>query len=230
MKDDNSPLNEKHKAASISESQTETLLNVKTLPEKDEQILIDTSVIDEQWAELTQDWQAQPFEKTDISALLKQTKKRVIWSKSCFVLNVIATVSLILTFVYGVYLNEFGTPWNSYLGLGGAMSLIFVYYEMKIRKKVWDQISDSPAKAIENALVACESSIKYMILTKWSCLPFGILANWFVYSIGQNENKSILSAAIFINSFIAVMYIGAEILHRKRIKEHKSLEQQISNL
>lgn len=229
MKDNESPLNEKHKAILQTEAQAENVLDVSTLPENRNETPIDTSMIDEQWKSLTQDWQTQSFEKTDIQALLKQTKKRTLWAKSCFVLNIIATVGLLASFIYGVLEGEFGKPWNTYLGMGGLMSLIFVYYERKIRIKTWNQISDSPDKAIENALVGCESSIKYMVLTKWSCLPFGVLANWFVYSIGQEENKSVLLAFIFINVFIGIMYFITDVIHRKRKREQKELSDKFSN-
>lgn len=188
--------------------------------------LTETSAIDEQWNSLSQDWQSQPVAKTDIQALLKQTKRRTVWAKTCFGLNIIATVGLFIAFIYGLFEGEFGKPWNIYLGGGGFMSLIFVYYEMKIRAKTWSQISDSPDKAIENAIAGCESSMKYMALTKWSCLPFGILANWFVYSIGQADNKPVLGAFIFINVFLAIMYIISEFIHRKRRLEFKELNKK----
>ena len=181
------------------------------------------SFLDEQWECLSQDWQSQPIVKTDIDKLLKQTRKRTRWAKSCYVLNVIATVGLMLSFLYGIYNNEFGKPWNTYLGLGGVLSLIFVYYERKIRINAWQQISNAPDKAVENALAGYRSSLKYMMLTKWSCLPFGILANWFVYSMGQENGKSTLGAFLFINIFLVVIYIGTEVIYRKRKKEHQEL-------
>lgn len=230
MNEENSPLNEKQKTILQTKQQAEETLDVSSLPEKHEDNSIDTSVLDEQWNNLTQDWQAQPFEKTDIQALLKQTKRRTIWAKACFVLNVIATVGLLISFIYGLFKGEFGKPWNTYVGLGGGMSFIFVYYEVKIRMSIWRQISDSPDKAIENAIAACESSLKYMALTKWSCLPFGLLANWFVFSISEEENKPMLFAIIFINVFIGVMYVITELLHRKRKKEYKTLTERVSNL
>ena len=40
------------------------------------------NILDEQWLSLSQDWQSQPYEKTDIQALLKQTKKRTLLALS----------------------------------------------------------------------------------------------------------------------------------------------------
>ncbi len=229
MNDKNSPFNEKGKVTLPTESQEETMFDVPSLPKKDEQDPVDTSIIDEQWASLSQDWQSQHVEKTDIKALLQQTKKRTLWAKSVFGLNVLATVGLLFSFIHGVFNNEFGKPINIYLGVGGLLSLVFVYYEVKIRAATWRKISESPDKAIENAIVGCESSLRYMSLTKWSCLPFSILANWFVYAAGKESDKSIMPAFIFINACIVVMFIITEVIHRKRKREFKELSARSEN-
>lgn len=207
-----------------------TIISEDISSEESASEVFDTDTIDQQWAALSQDWQAQPVAKTDIQALLKQTKRRTWWAKTCFSLNVLATIGLFVAFIVGVMNDEFGTHFNTYLGFGGLFSLIFVYYESKIRANAWRQISDSPDKAIENAITGCQSSMKYMSLTKWSCLPFGALANWLVYSVSQTENKSILGAFIFINAFITVMFLITEWLHRKRKKEYQQLMALTSNL
>lgn len=231
MSENNSPLNEKDKVNLSTEHQAGISLDGKPLAKKiGEDTLIDTSIIDEQWESLSQDWQNQPVEKTDIKALLKQTKKRTVWAKSCFGLNVLATVSLLCAFLYSIFNGEFGKPANTYFGLGGLMSLVFVYYELKIRAATWRKISESPDKAIENAIAGYESSLRYMMLTKWSCLPFGVLANWFVYAMGQEREKPVLFAFIFINVFIAVMYVITEIIHRKRKREYMELSARNENL
>lgn len=141
MKEDNSPLHEKYKPAIQSDSQIEKVLDISTLPEKCEDTSLETSILDEEWDNLTQDWQSQPVEKTDINALVKQTRNRTLWAKSIYVLNIIATLSLLVSFGYGVFKDEFGTPWNTYFGVGGLLSCIFVYYETKIRLAVWSKIN-----------------------------------------------------------------------------------------
>ena len=75
MNKDESPLNEKGKVTLQTQSQAESLLDVTTLPKNSNIEPRDTSVLDEQWAEMTQDWQSQPTTKTDIAKLLKQTKQ-----------------------------------------------------------------------------------------------------------------------------------------------------------
>jgi len=204
--------------------------NTSTVQNEEHPESTNNALIDEQWESLSQDWQAQPVEETNIQALLQKTRRRTYWAKTCFGLNVVATVGLLASFIYGIFENEFGKPWNTYLGLGGFMSAIFVYYEMQIRMKTWAQISSSPEQALENALAGCQSSIKYMVLTKWSCLPFGVLANWFIYSVSQENGKNPLAAYMFINIFILVLYVITDVIHRKRKREYQELTQRFSNL
>lgn len=180
---------------------------------------------DDTWAELTQDWQAQPTAKTDITALMKRTRRRTYGAKFVFALNIIATLGLFIAFFYGVYHGEFAEPVNIYLGLGSLLSVIFVYFETKIRLVTWSQLSDSPEKAIDNAIASSESSMKYMKITKISFLPFLPLVNWFVYSESQSNDKVALPAYLLINGFMLIVFITVSYLHRKRQQEHQQLLQ-----
>jgi len=224
MNEENTPLNEKAKANMQSEQQKETLLDVTSIPvsnnSADEK---ETSVLDEQWAEMTQDWQAQSVPKTDISALLAQTKRRTLWAKGCLGLNVLFTIAVIIAFLIGLFQGEYGTPMNTYLGIASIGTAIFVYYEVKIRLQTWRQCCDSPDKAIDNAIVACESSIKYMILNKISCIPFAMAGNWFIVVMAEENEKSPLKGLLFINFFLIFVYVVADKLHKKRKKELQRL-------
>ncbi len=223
MKYDNSPVNEKHKATLQSEQQAEAVLDISSLPEKNDQDVVDTSAIDQQWLTLTQDWQQQSFEKTDINKLLKQSQRRVWWSKGCFALNIIATVLLLLLFGYGIANGQFGKLLNSYFGLGGIMSLIFVYYEMRIRRHSWSHITGSPTQAIEHAISCCQSSIKYMSLIKWSALPFAALINWFVFQFAIQQGRAPLKGLVIANLVIIVTLIITEVIQHKRRREYREL-------
>ncbi|RHW77608.1 hypothetical protein [Colwellia sp. RSH04] len=181
------------------------------------------SSIDDAWAELSQDWQAQPTPKTDIQALLKQTRRRTFGAKLCFALNVIATLSLIGVFIYGVFDNQLGDPFNTYIGFGALLSVFFVSFEIKIRAATWRQLCDSPDKAIENAVIACKSSMNYMRMTKYSFIPFLILVNWFIFALEETTEKSIIPPLIFVNSFMLAMFVLFEYLHRKRKKQYQQL-------
>ncbi len=182
---------------------------------------------DDTWAELSQDWQTQSVHKTDINALVRQTRRRTYAAKLCFALNVMVTVGLFIAFIYGLYDGQLGQPVNTYFGVGAFLSAIFTYVEIKIRLVTWRQLCDSPEKAIENAIVACQSSIKYMQMTKISFLPFLLLMNWFVYVVGQTEQKDVLLAFFLANGVLLLMYLLVDYLHRKRKKQYQQL---LSNL
>lgn len=184
--------------------------------------------LDDTWAELSQDWQSQPVPKTDIAALVKQTKRRTQGAKLCFALNITATLGLLIFFLYGVFHGKLGDPVNTYVGGGAFLSIIFVVLEIKIRLATWRQLCDSPEKAIENAIMACQSSVKYMVMTKLSFIPFLFLVNWFVYTVSQTEDKDLLTGLIFANGFMLLMYIFVDYLHRKRKKQYKQLVDSIS--
>lgn len=187
----------------------------------------DTSFIDEQWQVLTQDWQQQPTEKTDIKKLLKETKRRTRKAKCLFWGNVVATLSLLCGAIYGTVFEDswerafIGYMWGSFV-----LSVIFCYYEYKIRQVVWQQINDSPEKALQNAIKGIESSLSYIRLTKWSCLPFGLLANFFVYETAINAEKPATNGLIAVNVFIAVMFA---ITHWFGVKRQKELDTMIQN-
>ncbi len=180
-------------------------------------------MLDEQWLEITQDWQAQPYEKTDINALLKQTRRRTYWAKALFALNVLATLAMLLGFFYGLSQGKFGTSMNTFLGICGVLSMVFAIYEIKIRLTTWQNCCDSPNKAIDSAIAGCESSLKYIVLTKLAFLPFWLLANWFFYSVSIEENLAMWPSLIFINIYLAICYLITERFHRKRKKEYKQL-------
>ena len=219
---------EKHKinmTVESEQSQAQQISTETSLINHDAQEINTPDVLDETWTELAQDWQAQPTPKTDISALVKRTRRRTRGAKFCFGLNIVATLGLLIVFLYGVYQGELGDPLNTYIGLGSLISLIFVYFETKLRVATWKQLCDSPEKAIDNAIAASESSMKYMWITKISFLPFLPLVNWFIYAVGQTSEKPLLPAFLLANGFMLVSYALVEYLHRKRKKEHQQLLQ-----
>jgi len=185
----------------------------KNSPVKEEQPL------DEDWLLLSQDWQAQPFEKTDIQALLKQTKKRTLLAKSLLALDVVATLGIFIALLVGLYQGDWGTATISYLAFGFITSVIFVYYEIKIRLRIWQHSCDSPDKAVSNAIAGVESSIKYTKLIKLSCWVLLPVANWYVYVMIQESEKSPWPPFFVMNSFIIVMWLITHWFYLKREKE-----------
>lgn len=199
-------------------------IDVLSLPKKaSEQPLSNDKPLDDEWLALSQDWQAQSVPKTDVEQLLKRTRRRTRGAKICLSLNVLATLGLLIAFVYGVLDGKFGKPFNTYIGIGGLLSIVLVYYELKIRLTAWKSLCDSPSKAIDHAITSCESSMQYMVLTKVSTIPFFFLMNWFIYTVGQTSEKPIIPVVLFGNIFIVGVYLVAEYFHRKRKKEYQQL-------
>tara|TARA_R110000744_G_scaffold74350_5_gene148524 strand:- start:18428 stop:19108 length:681 start_codon:yes stop_codon:yes gene_type:complete len=216
--------NDKIKMATDSEQRISKDVSTEALVAQSDKQSADSSELqDDTWAELTQDWQTQPTVKTDVLALVKRTRRRTIGAKFCFALNIVATIALFIAFIYGIYNGEWGKPLNIYLGLGSLLSLIFVYFETKVRVATWSQLCDSPEKAIDNAIASSKSSMQYMWITKISFLPFLPLINWFVYTSSQTNSKAVLPAYLMANGFMVIVYILVDYLHRQRKQEYQQL-------
>jgi hypothetical protein len=188
-----------------------------------EQLSSDEQPLDENWLLLSQDWQTQPYEKTDVSALLRQTKKRTLLAKSLLALDVLATLALVVALLVGLYQGDWGTATIAYLTFGSIGSLVFVYYEIKIRLYLWQHCCDSPDKAVANAISGIESSIRYIKLTKLSCYFLLPAVNWYLYAMIAESEKSPWLSFIVINSFIIGMWLLTHWFHLKRNKELSQL-------
>jgi len=222
--EENQPLNEKTIASVHEQTKRAVKVDMTALSSgKKDNSDATTPLLDKQWTAMTQDWQSQPVPKTDIIALLKQTKRRTLWAKACLGFNVLAMFGIFIAFFISLYRGEYGTPMNTYLGLAGLIMVILVYYETRIRLKTWRQCCDSPDKAIDNATISCKSSINYMILNKLSCIPFAVMGNWFVVATALENDRSMWKGLILLNVFLIVVYVVADRLHRKYKKEYQRL-------
>ena len=182
-----------------------------------------TTVLDEQWLSLSQDWQSQPYEKTDIQALLKQTKKRTLLAKSLLLIDAIATLGLIIALLVGLYQGDWGTATIAYLAFGAITSVVFVYYEIKIRLRIWQHSCDSPDKAVANAIAGVESSIKYIKLIKLSCWLLLPAVNWYIYAMIGETEQSPWQPFFVINMVIVSLWLVSHWFHKKRTKELSQL-------
>ncbi|PKG82429.1 hypothetical protein CXF85_13140 [Colwellia sp. 75C3] len=180
---------------------------------------LDEQPLDENWLILSRDWQAQPFEKTDIKKLLKQTKRRTLWAKSLLVIDIIATLGLIIALMVGLYQGDWGTATIAYFTFGSLGSVVFVYYEIQIRLRIWQHSCDSPDKAVENAIAGVESSIKYIKLIKWSCWLLLPAVNWYIYAMIEESEKSPWPPFFAINTFVIIMWLITHWFHIKRERE-----------
>lgn len=183
-----------------------------------------TDTLDDSWAELSQDWQSQPYQKVDVQALLVQTKKRTFWAKFLLSLNVLATIAFIVA-VGVMWMNDSkDTATMIYLVFGSVGSIVFVYFEIKIRLTAWRQVAASPEHAIDNAIKGIESSISYIRLTKFSCYFLVPVGCWYLVEMAQQDGKSIWGGLLIMNSIIAVMWIITHYFHCKRNAELKQLK------
>jgi hypothetical protein len=224
MNKDNSPQNDKNQSFMQVEQAQNKSLDSDSLPKKDDQQTeAEINFVDEQWAELSQDWQSQPFTKVDVNALLKQTKKRTYLAKSLLGLDILATLGLVIAFIVGIYQGDWKTATLAYLAFGSILSIVFVYYEIKIRLKIWQQSCDSPDEAIDNAIAGCQSSIKYIQLIKLSCWLLLPAVNAYIYAMLTESEKSPWPPFIMINSFVLIMWGITHYFHKKRNVELKQL-------
>ena len=180
--------------------------------------------LDNTWAELTQDWQSQPYEKVDVQALLSQTKKRTFWAKFLLALNILATVCFIFVVIVMWLSNSQDKTTMTYLIFAAVGSVIFVYYEIKIRLIAWQQVSASPDMAVKNAIKGIESSINYIRLTKFSCWFLVPAGSWYVIEMAKQNDKSIWLGLIIMNVSVGVMWGITHLFHRKRKAELAKLK------
>jgi hypothetical protein len=228
MNEKDSPFNEKSKVTIQTTHQAESMLDVTTLPKNSTIDPIDTSVIDDQWAEMTQDWQSQPFTKTDINKLLKQTKQRTLWAKCLLALDIISTLAILFVAVY-MWIN--GSKDQStiiYLGGGGLLSIVFVYYAIKVRLSAWKINCGSPDKAIEQAIAGCHSSLNYIKLIKLSYIIVWPFAHWYIIAVAQQTEKSPIIGLVFINVLLGTAWFVSHRFYKKRVEELKQLEATFS--
>lgn len=223
---DNENFMSSNKLSSKESSSNESSSNMSPSSEQPvDEPALDNPLLDDNWLQLSQDWQAQPYEKTDIPALVKQTRKRTLYAKVLLAINVIATLSVCIALLVALYQGDWGTPTIAYLAFGSIGSIIFVYYEMKIRLRIWRQCCDSPDKAITNAVAGIESSITYIKLTKFSFWLSFPVVNWYVYVMYDASEKSVWPPLLFINSFVV---IGWSVTHWFHLKRKKELTQLLS--
>ena len=227
MNKDESPLNEKGKVTLQTQSQAESLLDVTTLPKNSNIEPRDTSVLDEQWAEMTQDWQSQPTTKTDIAKLLKQTKQRTVWAKLSLAADIIATLAIIGVAIFMWMSGSQDKLTIIYLGISGVLSVVFVFYVIKFRLSAWKVNCGSPDKAIKHAIAAGQSSLSYIKLLKLSCFVIWPFANWYVFTMAQQTEKPAVLGLVLTNAMFVTVWFITHKFYKKRVEELKRLKSSL---
>ncbi|WP_448546630.1 hypothetical protein [Thalassotalea fusca] len=190
-----------------------------------EQSTSPSDVFGDDWQLLTEDWQEQPFKKSDIDKLLKQTKRRTLWAKAILWLNILATIFLVVMTVVFSQNEEIGTMTVVYFAVSSLLCIVFVYYEVKIRSKAWKKACDSPERALDNALRGCLSSLRYIKLIKIYYWLMIVLVGLFAKELSTELNISVWSIITEIYGMILVCYLVTHWFHRKRLAELKRLQQ-----
>jgi hypothetical protein len=210
----------------------EKMINVFSLPQKkqlsgspkdENNPLPEEKPIDEEWLLLSRDWQTQPYAKTDIRKLVKQTKNRTLKAKLLFAINVFFTLAIVGTFFIAMYQGDWDMPTLIYLGFGSIGSIIFVYYELKIRLSVWSHLCDSPDKAIANAIAGVESSINYLKLTKLSFYILLPVVNYYLYVMSKTSGTPLWISLSMINFIMLISWLITHWFHNKRLQERSKL-------
>ncbi|WP_448569771.1 hypothetical protein [Thalassotalea ganghwensis] len=172
------------------------------------------------WQNLSSDWQSQPFQKTDISALIKQTRRRVIWAKSLLVIDIVSTLSLIIMFFAGLWVLDWSFATLCYVAFGSVFSVIFCIYTVSIRLKAWRQMCQSPDKALENAIANCLSSVKYMKVCKLSVYILFPVVNWYIYELSKIKEVGAYEGYAYSNILLLSVWGIFEYYYRKSRTEY----------
>lgn len=172
------------------------------------------------WQVLSQDWQSQPYQKSDIEALIKQTRRRVFWAKTILALDLISTLSLIVLFFVGMVSDAWSVATSLYIGFGAIVSVAFCVYTFRFRMNVWRQVAQSPENAIPNAMANCQASIRYFEVCKWFAYILFPVANWYIYEVAKVNETPLLRGIVLANALILAVWGGCHYFQKKRHKEY----------
>ena len=191
--------------------------------------LKEESPLDDSWLAISRDWQEQPYEKANLDALVRKTRRRTWWAKACLVSNIIATAGMLLALLVGLYQGDWEMPHLVALAVLFAASVVYIYIEIKIRSAAWQLNDAGPDHALKAAISGGESSLQYARLMKWSWYLLIIPLNWYAYAMMEFREKITWKTFVFINGFLLVMYIGTHIYQKKRERELNSLRKFSDN-
>ncbi|WDE06463.1 hypothetical protein SG34_005955 [Thalassomonas viridans] len=191
--------------------------------------LNEESPLDDSWLAISQDWQEQPYEKANLDALVRKTRRRTWWAKACLVANILATAGMLVTLLVGLYRGDWETPHLVTLAVLFVSSVVYVYIEIKIRSAAWQLNDAGPDHALKAAISGGKSSLQYARLMKWSFYFLIIPLNWYAYAMMEFREKITWKTFAFINVFLLVMYICTHIYQKKRERELASLKQFSEN-
>jgi len=180
--------------------------------------------LDQDWLDLVEDWQQQPFTKVDINQLTQQTARRIFKTKLIFTTDLIATIVIIISFFHVWLFSSEDKSTVIYIGFAALTTPIYMYISYKMRIASWKIGVGTPTSAISAAIEACYSSIQFLQLLKYSVFALFIPINWYVYALKTAQNKPMLFGFILVNSILLLMYAISYRMQQKRKNELANLK------
>ena len=191
--------------------------------------MTDKPPIDEQWDELVNDWQSQPYEKVDTDALVKKLKKRTRGAKLMLLCNVLGTIAIFSVFIWSLVKQDPDHVVSIFSGVGGLLSLIYTVIEIKIRTATWKMDATDPEQVFNKTLSSLKGSVQYAKLWLFNCYLLIPGINWFLWEIGKTSEKDMLVGYLLANSINATFIIGGLIYQKRRKAELVNLQSFLSS-
>ena len=189
--------------------------------------MTDKSPLDDDWEKLANDWQSQPYEHVDVAKLLKKVKRRVWLAKISIWSNVIMTLALIGSFVWGLLFSDWKNHTLIYLGLGSVYAIVFVFYETKIRASHPSAEAVPADKVIEHSMQSCVAAINYVKLNLYATFVLFPLVNWFVINVTEDRNKPMFTPLLVANLLgLSIVLLCVWLLRRRKLELKKLNELQ----
>lgn len=177
------------------------------------------SPLDESWDSLVDDWQSQPYEKVDMTELIRQLKKRTFWAKLCLGFDVAGTLFLFFAW-YWIAVNE---PEDRatfiYVGIGAIGSVFYTFYAFKIRLESWRLSASSPSEYFDKYISGIKGAIRYAKLLKYTSFSMFPMVNWYVWEMSKSREKSFWLAYLLVNLVVVGMVAIGIYLQKRREKE-----------
>ncbi|REL25940.1 hypothetical protein DXX93_04770 [Thalassotalea euphylliae] len=183
----------------------------------------ENDLLDQQWSTLVEDWQSQPYEKVDMTKLVKQLKKRTLAAKAILGFDVLATVSLFSILAHLFTEQESDWPSIIYIAFAAFGSLIYTIIEFKIRIKTWRMDASDPEQVFEKNISGVKGAIQYAKLWIVSCYLLAPVMNWYLWEVSKTQDDNMLPMFLFANGLLTVMVVGAYLYKRKRVKELENI-------
>jgi len=219
-----SPLNEQeNKLSQKMPDKSKQMKQTQTEPRD-----LNKPALDDDWLDIANDWQSQPFEHADIQSLLRKTKRRTLWAKLFLAIDIISVIALYVLFAYVLMMEDWQTATLVYVGVGCIMFTVYLFYAIKVRVGSWRMMTSDPNHILESAIIGCRSSIQYIKLIKWFTLILLPAVNLYLYAIAPYIEKPIMPVAIYGNGIIVLTIIICQLLQRKRERELNQLTSNIS--